>query len=193
MALVGARLLGLVSLASSLVIGCGAGPVELRATQTCEGGNLDDCKNRCGKNEGMPCYKLGWMHERGREIPKSFDEAMALYQKSCESGWPQACRVLGDFYWRAERVKLNRKKALEYWERACALGLTIACPTQLERDIADGKLVAISRGNGAVSVVPKAGYATGSAPSVSTSSPATMPSEPSAPAAPGEPSVPAAP
>jgi hypothetical protein len=141
----------------------------------------------------MPCYKLGWMHERGREVPKSFDEAMSLYQKSCDSGWAQACRVLGDLYWRAERVKLNRKKALEYWDRACALGLSVACPTPLERDIADGKLIAISRGNGAVTVVPKPGYGSSAAPSVGTSSAPSMPAEPSAPSAPAAPSLPAAP
>lgn len=184
---------GFLVLSTALIVGCGAGPMDLRASSTCEGGNVSDCKDRCAKDEGMPCYKLGWLHERGREVPSSFDEAMNLYQKSCSSGWAQACRVLGDLYWRADRVKLNRKKALEYWERSCALGLTIACPTQLERDIADGKLVAISRGNGAITVAPKPGYGSGASASGQVPSAPSVPSEPSTPSAPSVPAAPASP
>jgi hypothetical protein len=167
---------------SLLTLGCGPGPVVIRGTQTCEGGNVADCKNRCSNREGMPCYKLGWLHERGREVEPSFDEAMRLYQQSCDASWPQACRALGDLYWRGERVQLNRKKALEYWQRACGLGLEIACPTQLERDIADGKLIAVPKAGGALSVAPTPGYSSGSIP-------AGGPSRPSVPAAP-EPAVP---
>ncbi|MBM4358158.1 MAG: sel1 repeat family protein [Deltaproteobacteria bacterium] len=171
------------------LLGCGPGPVEIRATQTCEGGNVSDCKNRCGNNEGMPCYKLGWLHERGREVEPSFEQAMKLYQQSCDANWAQACRALGNLYWRGERVALNRKKALEYWQRACGLGLELACPTDLERDIADGKVIAVTRPGGALSVSPTPGY--------QGTTPTSVPSRPSTPSAPdpgvSKPSVPSAP
>ena len=183
MAQLGARTAATLATLALVLSGCGPGSVAIRATQTCEGGNLEDCKTRCSARDGMPCYKLGWLHERGREVEHSFQQAMTLYQQSCDFEWAQACRALGDLYWRGERVDLNRGKAIEYWDRACTLGLDVACPTQLERDIADGKLVAVTRDSGALSVTPAVGYQPGQ---VSTSAPSrpTAPSAPSAPSAP---------
>ena len=180
-------MVAVVILFSAASLGCGAGAVELLPTNTCEGGNVPDCRDRCGKREGMPCYKLGWFHERGQEVDADFDRAMGLYQQSCEASWPQACRALGDLYWRGEKVGRNAKKTIEYWDRACTLGLDIACPTPLERDIADGKLMAVSRGNGSVSVSPMPNY---QGPKPSTPS---APSTPSGPSAPSTPSLPTAP
>lgn len=167
MARPGALLTGFIALVSTASLGCGPGAVEIRATQTCEGGNVAECRERCSKDEGMPCYKLGWLYERGQEVDASFEQALKLYQQSCDASWPQACRALGDLYWRGERVDLNRPKALEYWQRACGLGLGLACPTQLERDIADGKLVAKTKPDGTLSITPnlKAAAASSAAPS----------------------------
>lgn len=191
MALQRALLAGFFALALSSLSGCGPGAVEIRATQTCEGGNVGDCRDRCGKSEGMACYKLGWLHERGLEVEHDFEQSMRLYQQACDGNWPQACRALGDLYWRGERVGLNRKKALEYWERACGLGLEVACPTQLERDIAEGKLVAVPRANGSLSVAPTVNYKGGAPSGVPQPSAPSAP-EPSAPTVP-QPGLPAAP
>ncbi len=172
---------------------CGPGTVEIRATQTCEGGNVSDCKNRCQNNEGMACYKLGWLHEEGQVVDHDFPQAKKLYEQACDAKWAVACRALGDLYWRGEKVDANRKKAIDYWQRACELGLSVACPSQLEQDVAEGRLIVKVKSNGTVQVTPnpKADRPAAPLPNQAPDAgsdvrlpPGAAPTPPSAPAAP---------
>jgi TPR repeat protein len=152
-------LCGRLAALAGLALVCGAAPactptVEIRATQTCEGGNIEDCKNRCGSNQGMACYKLGWLHEEGQVVDHDFPRAKKLYEQACDANWAVACRALGDLYWKGDKVEQNQKKAIEYWSKACGLGLGAACPTQTEVDVADGRLVMTIKSNGSVQVTP---------------------------------------
>jgi hypothetical protein len=180
----------LLALLVLLPLACGPGTVEIRATQTCEGGNVDDCKKRCDTNQGVGCYKLGWLHEKGQIVDHNFEEALRLYEKACDQSWAVACRALGDLYWRGEKVERDYKKAMRYWTKACGLGLAIACPTQLEQDVADGRLLAKQKPDGGFTVAPSPTYRA-SAPSAPNASAPNAPavSAPSAPQ-PTAPSVP---
>ncbi len=201
------RLLCLVAVSLCASTACGPGTVEIRATQTCEGGNIEDCRNRCKGSEGMACYKLGWLHEQGQVVDHDFPHAKKLYEQACDANWAVSCRALGELYWRGDKVDANRKKAIEYWEKACALGLGAACPTALERDIADGVLIMKVRSNGSIQVTPNPKASRPATSIAGTNAPAessgsslpgglpgvSAPSAPKAPSAPSMPSQPSAP
>ncbi len=193
-----------LALAGLAALGAGAAActpnVEIRATQTCEGGNIEDCKNRCGSNEGMACYKLGWLHEEGQVVDHDFPRAKKLYEQACDANWAVACRALGDLYWKGDKVEQNQKKAIEYWQKACGLGIVAACPTETEIAVADGRLIMKVRANGSIQVTPNP-KATAAPPPLSgappdsggSSLPTGLPQQPSAPGAPSPPSVPSPP
>ncbi|MSP26610.1 MAG: sel1 repeat family protein [Myxococcales bacterium] len=164
--------------ATALALGaCAPALVELGEAKTCEGGSLADCRARCAANDGRSCYKLAWFHEHGHVVVQDWPLALRLYEQSCEAGWAVSCRALGELYWKGRAAPPEPKRAIAYWTRACKLGLEVACPTELEIDIAEGRRRApVAKADGGASV-----DVTVAAPSVS---------EPSAPGVPA-PSVPA--
>jgi TPR repeat protein len=171
------------------LVGCGPAMVEVRASQSCDGVNLEACKQQC--DEGVPraCYRLGWFYEVGHEVKKSPKTAIELYQKACDAGWAVACRALGNLYWYDETVDRQPKKAIVYYQKACELGVAAACPTELMMAEAEGrKPRAGFSGDASISV--KAGGGSESSGS-SGSSGSSSPSSPSSPSAPDAPSAPA--
>jgi len=129
-----ASLLAMASLA------CGPPQVRLPTpSANCDATKIDDCRARCDNNEPRACYRLGWFYEDGENVPKSFNQALKLYERACDAKWAVACRALGEIYWRGHKRPRDRKRAIEYFSQACALGMDEACPTDNERALAEGK------------------------------------------------------
>lgn len=113
--------------------------VALRPAKTCDGGNVDKCREACDQNEGRACYRLGWFYEQGLGVDHNDKKAIELYERSCQANWAVACRALGIIYWRGDEVKRSRKKAVEYYQKACTLGIAEACPTEAMIAEAEGR------------------------------------------------------
>jgi len=120
----------LLLLLLSMPLACGPAAVELRPSNSCDGGNLELCAERCDANEARACYRLGWFHEQDRDVKGSVKRAVDNYDRACNANFAVACRALGILYWRGKRVDRSRSKALSYFDRACKLGLPEACPTK---------------------------------------------------------------
>lgn len=177
----------------ALLVGCGPSMVEVRGSQTCDGVNLEACRQQC--DEGVPraCYRLAWFYEVGHEVKKSPKTAVELYQKACDAGWAVACRALGNLYWFDETVDRQPKKAVTFYQRACELGIAAACPTEEMMAEAEGrKPRAGFSGDASFSIEGSAGSSGSSGADVSTPSSPSGPNAPSAPQAP-TPAPPAAP
>jgi hypothetical protein len=123
----------------SMLFGCGPGMVELRPTQSCDGNNLEACRQQC--DEGVPraCYRLGWFYETGHSVRASPKTAVELYEKACNAGWAVACRALGNLYWYDESVKRQPKKAVGFYQKACDLGIVAVCPDEAMLAEAEGR------------------------------------------------------
>jgi len=123
-------------LAGALALGVACGPpaVQLRPAETCDSGNLDDCRNRCEKNESRACYRLGWFTEEGQGVKPNRRRALELYDKACTSSYAVACRALGMVYEHGDDdLEPNKKKSEEYYAKACGLGLESACPQRVSK------------------------------------------------------------
>ena len=184
----------LSALVSGGLLACGPGMVEVRSGESCDGVNLEACKQQC--DEGVPraCYRLGWFYEVGHEVSESPKKAIELYQKACDAGWAVACRALGNVYWYDEVVERQPKKAVGYYQKACELGIAGACPTELMLAEAEGRKP--RAGFGVDASVSAGGSASGSSKGGSSgpSAPSGVegPSAPDAPEAP-VPETPSAP
>jgi TPR repeat protein len=112
------------------VAGCGPREVALRPAKTCDGGNLDACRQGCDQNEGRACYRLGWFYDEGQGVDQSKKRAIDLYDRACAANFAVACRALGNLYFTGDDdVKRDRKRGVAYLQKACGLGLGEACPT----------------------------------------------------------------
>jgi TPR repeat protein len=124
-------LVGSMLAVSLLVLPAGCShEVALRPAKTCDGGNVDKCREACDQNEGRACYRLGWFYEQGLGVSSNDKKAIELYERACQANWAVACRALGMIYWRGDGVKRSRKRAIEYYQKACTLGIAEACPTE---------------------------------------------------------------
>lgn len=124
---------GLAAATLSLAaVACGPPRVALVPARTCDGGNLEDCEQRCGQNEHRACYRLGWFKEEGQGVEANLEEAMDLYERACDASYAVACRALAIIYERGDiDVEKDTDKAEEYYAKACGLGLESACPVQV--------------------------------------------------------------
>jgi Sel1 repeat-containing protein len=113
--------------------------VALRPGKTCDGGNVEKCKEACDQNQGRACYRLGWFYEEGLGVKQNRKKAVEHYERACQAKWAVACRALGMMYWRGDEVKRNRRTGLDYYQRACDLGLAEACPTEAMIAEAEGR------------------------------------------------------
>ena len=85
-----ASLLAMASLA------CGPPQVRLPTpSANCDATKIDDCRARCDNNQPRACYRLGWFYEDGENVPKSFNQALKLYERACDAKWAPAfqCRL----------------------------------------------------------------------------------------------------
>ncbi len=108
--------------------GCSS-KVALRPAKSCDGGNIEMCRESCDQNQARACYRLGWFYEEGEGVKQSHNKAVELYGRACDANMAIACRGLGIMYWRGKAVKRSRKKAITFYQKACGLGLPEACPT----------------------------------------------------------------
>lgn len=167
-------------------LGCSSS-VALRPAKTCDGGNVDECKQACDQGQGRACYRLGWFYEEGQGIRRSTQSAVDSYEKACSANWAIACRALGILYWEGEHVKRSKPKAIEYFNKACGMGVPEACPSEDMLSEAEGR----KRKRGAGASGFEAGASVGG--SVDTPSGPQAPSGPEAPAGPQAPTAPSGP
>ena len=121
-----------VAVLGGVLAACGNAAIHTANNPTCDGGNLKDCDSRCGSGEARACYRLGWFHEQGDEVPRNVKKALELYVKACDGHMFVACRALGFLYGGGGEdvgVEPNKKLAADYYARACAGGITAACYT----------------------------------------------------------------
>lgn len=81
-----------------------------------------------GDHASLVCNDIGNAYldgENGHE--KDAAKAAGYYQKSCDKGFRLGCRNLGLQYETGGGLPLNRAKAVENLDHACAAGLGLAC------------------------------------------------------------------
>jgi len=192
----------------ALVIGMAAvacGPPSYKLppkAASCDGDNLDQCKDQCSQGgQSRACYRLGWFYEagEGQAVAESVPKAVKLYDQACDSDYAVACGALGQLYWDGVKVDRKPKKAIEYFSKACRLGLTAACPTPDMVAISEGKKpkgglsFSVSVGGGDAPNEPDAPDAPNAPSAPNTPSGPSTPSTPSGPSTPSSPSTPSAP
>jgi len=87
------------------------------------------CQGSCGAGDMESCYQMGLLWEEGGGgLPKTdFDAARRFHIRACEGGYGQGCYSAGVFYDYGKSVPKNPRKAREYFDQACKLGISAGC------------------------------------------------------------------
>jgi hypothetical protein len=85
------------------------------------------------------CRELANMYLHGRDIPRDYVRAAALYAKACEAGDMAGCRDLGGMYADGTGVERDEARGVALYQRACAGGDASGCLNQ-------GYMYAMGRG-----------------------------------------------
>jgi hypothetical protein len=101
--------------------GCAAltGFVRTGGEQVFDGG--------CLGGDGVSCFVLGWLADKGMGVPQDPARAFALFQRSCDRGWARGCGALGECYRQGEGTTPDPAKALENYEKGCRGGHARSC------------------------------------------------------------------
>lgn len=91
------------------------------------------------------CYNLGLSYAQGKGVEQSYKLAFEAFQKSCpstdkevigkelsgkilfRSGYSAGCAMVGQFYYEAQGVRQDYRKAMEYFGKACDMGEQSGC------------------------------------------------------------------
>ena len=85
-------------------------------------------KRSCAKGDMHSCYKLSIAFATGNGIYKSFHQANTIWRKLCTNGDAKSCYNLANSYLLRHGVDTNLTLAQQYFDEACELGYTPACP-----------------------------------------------------------------
>ncbi len=97
------------------LLGDGAPSVETHR-KACDAGYMPACGHAAGTL--LVTGDMGVLAEKEPDIKA----AVALAQKGCDAGHPNACTILGSVYRKGKQVKKDHKLAKQYLQRACDMG-----------------------------------------------------------------------
>jgi TPR repeat protein/tRNA A-37 threonylcarbamoyl transferase component Bud32 len=88
----------------------------------------------CDGGDPEGCMNLGWLHFKGKGIPKDVTKANALFKQAlepirelCDRGDPLGCDLLGMYFYLGFGVPKDGKRAIGLFEQACEGSEPIAC------------------------------------------------------------------
>jgi TPR repeat protein len=80
-------------------------------------------RTRCDANRVGACFGLARLEEKGGNP----QDAMQLYTRACDGGYPDACNVVGYKFYTATHVRWDVTQAAKYFMKACELGSGGGC------------------------------------------------------------------
>jgi TPR repeat protein len=86
---------------------------------------IDMYEKRVDANDSEAMCHLGMSYFEGDEvvsIKKDIDKAVNLFHRAAELGSAEACRYLGNIYYRGEGLNEDETKAKQYYEKAAMRG-----------------------------------------------------------------------
>lgn len=81
----------------------------------------------CGAGDGVSCFLLGYIRNRGLGVAKDDNMALEFFSKSCSSGFPRGCSRLGESYFYGEGTRPDLGKAMQFFETACQNQFALGC------------------------------------------------------------------
>ena len=81
----------------------------------------------CDHGDGLSCFILGWMMDKGLGVAADPVRAVALFQRSCSNGWARGCGVLAECYRKGEGTAPDLGAAIVNYEKACRGGHAVSC------------------------------------------------------------------
>ena len=67
---------------------------------------------------------------QGQGVEKDLAQAKSLAETACNANAGLGCEILGELYKPGTGGDANEAKSIEYFARACALGMNERCPPQ---------------------------------------------------------------
>lgn len=77
--------------------------------------------------DAMECFTLGYMFDKGKDVPRDEARGAALYQKACDTGFGPSCFNLGNMFTDGRGVAKDATRALALYRKACDGGVKPAC------------------------------------------------------------------
>lgn len=106
-------------------LGLAAGCANL--AEFARGGGQEVLQRACGGGDGVSCFILGWLADRGIGMPPDPARAVGLFRRSCANGWSRGCGVLAECYRKGEGTAVDLPAAIQNYEKACRGGYAPSC------------------------------------------------------------------
>ncbi len=81
----------------------------------------------CSETSTLGCTALGFLHERGLGVPKSYPTAARYYQKACDAADGSGCAALAGMLFAGNGFEKDGAKGAAFLDRACDAGEFGAC------------------------------------------------------------------
>ena len=81
----------------------------------------------CDLGDADGCSGLGFMHHRGRGVPRSFERAAALFEQACEAGSARGCSNLGFVTEWGQGVEVDYAATQQLYRRSCDADFSAGC------------------------------------------------------------------
>jgi hypothetical protein len=79
------------------------------------------------RGDGESCFFLASLYHAGQGVPIDPARAVALFRKSCDSGWSRGCGGLAECLRAGRGIAQDGTAAIDYFERACRAGVAASC------------------------------------------------------------------
>ncbi len=93
---------------------------------------LPFCLEACNQNDGLGCFALGMLYDKGQDVKQDYQQAKIYYEKSCNLNDGLGCAGIGLLYASGRGVRQNFQTAKEYFDKACDLGEQVGCDAYRE-------------------------------------------------------------
>lgn len=98
-----------------------------KADDSCEYGNVAECRDQCERGNGDSCSTLGVMYVNGASVERDEVAAGKLYQKACDLESAQGCYALHSALVHGVGMQKDADRATTIAGKACGLGNEDSC------------------------------------------------------------------